>query len=206
MLRKALLAVSLVGVTAAAGVGVTYALFSDTKESAPAEFTVGTLELHGYRNQGDTVYGPMFYIDGEDDGQTDLGEDGLYPTGLWAPGDSHRRVFEIENVGSLEARLTEIGAEIEQGSLDLASALQVVVRHEHDNGPIVAQGSLADFIAAPQTLAGAPITLGTGTWPATPKTNFRIFVELPLSTGNPLQGETLKVTFFVNAEQVKNNP
>lgn len=201
MLRKMFLAASLVGITAVAGVGITFALFSDSKAADPAEFTAGNVSIYSYRDQGDTVYGPLFYIDGATDGESDLGEPGLYPTGLWAPGDEHRRVFMIGNDGSLDAKLVSIGAILQEGSVAFADQLQVTVRYQQDNGPIIAQGSLADFINNEQHLTGGPILLAVDD-----ETNFRINVKLPIEAGNELQGETLKVTFYVNAEQAKNNP
>lgn len=210
MLKKWVLAASLVGATAVAGAGITFALFTATAKTGPQDFFAGTLQLDGIRDQGDTIYGPMFYINGDDDGLSDIGDPGLYPTGLWAPGDSHHRVFQIQNVGTLDAKLVSFEADLQQGSRELAEVLDVAVYdgpYKTTAGnlisptpPVLYQGKLADLIDNGFAIAPGHVLQP---WDLA---NFGIDVSFPLNAGNEYQNTTLIVRFSVNAEQAKNNP
>ncbi|WP_374712480.1 hypothetical protein [Symbiobacterium terraclitae] len=200
MLRKWVLVASLVGVTVLGGAGFTLALFTDSVQSGGQDFVAGTLALEGNRVD-ETLEGPIFYISNTDDGAAgDL--PGARETGLWAPGDSHMREWQIENIGTLAARLTTIKA-TETSAIkgpngeDLAEVLQVTVRDVHGN--VLASGTLASFFE------GKSLTPAVVLEP-TDNLDLYITVELPLSTGNAYQGLKTVVTFTATAEQVKNNP
>ena len=183
------------GVTVAVfgGAGATLALFTDRAGPESREFVAGTLRLDGRRAGGDTVEGPMFYVGGEQ---------GLLPTGEWAPGDSVKRWFEIQNTGSLAARMTRIKATMPEGA-DTALASQLYVRVSDEFGENVAAGRLIDFLAANgKPFQGTPIELDPGDI-----LTLTFEVSLPLGTANEFQGlSATAVTFSVSAEQVKNNP
>lgn len=188
--RYVYLATALVAASFGIG-GATFALFS-AQAPASGDFVAGTLRLDGNRSGGDTVPGPMFYLN------NDLG---LKGTGLWAPGDSHKRYFQIENAGTLAARMTSISATMPNRShLEFAGQLDVRVTDEF--GLEVASGKLSDFMvtggkAFDQLIELEPSDILTLTFE----------VSLPLETNNDFQGLTAdEVSFEVSAVQVKNNP
>ena len=200
MLRKWILVASLVGVTALGGAGLTLALFSDTAQPARQDFVAGTPRLEGNRVD-ETLEGPIFYISNTEDGATDVGP-GARETGLWAPGDSHMREWQIENVGTLAARLTTIKV-TETESIegpdgqDLAEVLQVTIQDVDEN--VLASGTLASFFSG-KALSPAIVLEPTD------NLDLYITVELPRDTGNEYQGLKTVVTFTAIAEQVKHNP
>lgn len=200
MLRKWLLVTALVAVTAVGGAGLTLALFTDTADVAGGRLVAGTLKMEGNRVD-ETLEGPIFYISNTGDGASPVGP-GARETGLWAPGDSHEREWQIENVGTLDARLKEIKATETEAILgpsgeNLADVLHVTIRDVHGNE--LASGTLASFYAG-KTLT-PPIVLEP-----TDNVDLYITVELPRGTGNEYQGLKTVVTFSAYAEQVKNNP
>lgn len=198
MLRKWILVSSLVGVTALGGAGVTLALLTDSAGPVSSDFVAGTLRLEGNRVD-DTLEGPIFYISNVGDGAAGSLPGGR-ETGLWAPGDSHTREWQIENVGSLDARLVSIQAAETEAVLgehgeNLADVLQVTVRDNQDT--VLASGTLAEFYAGKQFV---PYIL----LEPTDNLDLYITVELPLSTGNGYQGTKVVVDFSAHAEQDAN--
>ena len=212
-------AVSVMALGIAAG---TVALFSASSPSSNNNFTAGTLSLSAVRDQGDTVPGPMFYTT-PDEGDTPSGVDGLFPTGPWAPGDSKVRVLILRNTGSLDAWLTSVGADLASGSMHLADKLRYCIStspivpllpgHQNDNMPqcpptdgpfpqFIAVGNLGALITADHTFDWGNIAMNAGPVPKP----FYFYVSLPLDADNSYQAETLKVDFFINAVQKKNNP
>lgn len=179
----------------------TYALFSATTTNSDSIFTAGTVALTSWRDQGDTVPGPMFYTTPAE-GQTPSGLPGLLPTGHWAPGDKHMRVLMVRNTGTLAAWLKSIQTDMTPGSsIYLAQKLQVKVTTDSAGLNVLASGTMADFINTDQTFS-TPISINPG--PA-PKVLY-FHVELPLDADNSYQGLTLRVDFSVYAEQKANNP
>lgn len=202
MLRKWLLLTAVVAATAVGGAGLTMALFTDTADVASGQLVAGTLQIEGNRVD-ETLPGPIFYISNTEDGASPVGP-GARETGLWAPGDQQTREWQIENVGTLDARLTTIKAtEQEIDSIkgpngeSLADVLQVYVRDVHEN--LLASGTLASFYEGKKITP--PVILEP-----TDNVDLYITVELPLDTGNEYQGLKTVVTFTAYAEQVKNNP
>jgi len=173
--------------------GVTLALLTDQVSTEGQELKAGTLRLDGRRAGGDTIDGPMFYLGGDQ---------GLKPTGEWAPGDTVTRWFEIQNVGTLAARMTRIKATMPDGA-DTTLASQLYVRVTDEFGGTVASGRLIDFLAAAgKPFEGIPIELEPGD-----VLTLTFEVSLPLDTNNSFQGLSAQsVTFSVSAEQVRNNP
>ncbi len=193
-MRKLHLLLATAATIAAFGVGgATLALLTDQAGPSSHEFVAGTLRLDGRRGGGDTVPGPMFYLGG---GQ------GLNPTGEWAPGDTQVRWFEIQNVGTLAARMTKISATMSEGA-DTTLAEQLFVRVTDEYGLEVAAGRLSDFLDEEgEPFRGPAIELEPGDI-----LTLTFEVSLPLGTTNAFQGLTAEsVTFSVSAEQVRNNP
>lgn len=187
--------------TSLAGGGLTYALFGASAGPAEAEMKAGTVELHGFRDQGDTIDGPMFYIAASGDGTSTGGLPGRYPTGHWAPGDTVKRVLALRNTGSLDARLKTVSASI-TGDEALARALAVKICSTTScTGDVYYSGSLWDLAQAPQLLSGPVAMTRTG-----PTKLMHFVVTLPTSAGNDLQGMTVQADFTVYAEQARNNP
>lgn len=197
MKRIWILAVAFVVMAAVAGGGMTLALFSAQSAVSDSEFVSGTLAIEANRDMGDGIPGPMYYITAAGGG-TDPNQ---YPTGLWAPGDSHHRILQVENVGSLDAKLTHMRASLESGSMYLAGKLDVVVTTDPAGTNVVATGTLADFINADQMLVGGPIDAMVGD-----VINLHFWVSFPLDADNSYQGLSTVATFTVYAEQLSNNP
>ncbi|WP_043713583.1 hypothetical protein [Symbiobacterium thermophilum] len=208
MIRTWVMAAALVLVTALAGVGVTFALFTDSREGGSHELVAGTVRIDGER-VNDTVRGPMFYIDGASDGVTHDGQEGLLPTGLWAPGDAHHRGFQIENVGTLDVKLTGMTAELKAGDEVLAGALDVKIYDDlyldedghvlNPEATLIYSGKLAEFLGSGMSFP-TPIELAPGDL-----ASIGILVSFPLDAGDAYQGTTIKVTFSAHAEQLRNN-
>lgn len=187
--------------------GGTLALFSDATASQDSTYTAGTLSLNSWRDQGDTVPGPMFYTT-PSEGATTGGLDGLLPTGYWAPGDTHMRVLLVRNTGSLDAWLVGVGADMAPGSSQyLAEKLTYKITTDGAGTNIVASGVLHDLITTdqlfPSKIAHNATTLPVHMRPPKP---FYFFVTLPLDADNSYQNLTLRVDFTVHAEQKANNP
>lgn len=202
MRKKAIL---LLAAATAMAVGVTagtYALFTASTTQAHNIFVAGTLEIDSYRDNGDTIPGPMFYTTPAEGSTGTM--DGIYPTGEWAPGDEHVRVLIIENVGSLDAWLTSLGADAHPGSsMYLADKMDYWVATDAAFSDVVASGKLGSLITTDVNLAHQiPSVVGTPT--EIQKLYFK--VKLPLDADNSYQDLDLIVDFHVNAVQMKNNP
>lgn len=191
MRRLLLAALAALVAAAAAGAGATYALFSAASGANANQVTAGTLEIEAYRDNGDTVPGPMFYIGPGG---------GLYPTGHWAPGDEVHRVLQVENIGSLDGWLKRVRAALTAGDRSLADQLLVTVSTDPGKTNVIASGTLGNFIDADQSFA-SPISIDVGDL-----IDLHFFVQLPLSTGNSYQGQSVEVSFAVYAEQKAHNP
>lgn len=197
MKRIWILAVAFVVMAAVAGGGLTLALFSAQSANVDNEYVAGTLDIEAHRDMGDGIPGPMFYIDAAGGGN----DPNLHPTGLWAPGDEHRRILQVENVGSLDAKLTHLRGFLQSGSTYLAEKLDVVVTTDPAGTQVVASGTLADFLNADQPFLGGPIEALVGD-----VINLHFWVSFPLDADNSYQGLSTVVTFTVYAEQLANNP
>lgn len=197
MKRIWILAVAFVVMAAVAGGGLTLALFSDQGSVADVEFMAGTLEIAADRDMGDGVPGPMFYIDTAGGGV----DPNNHPTGLWAPGDEHHRILQVENTGTLDAKLTHLRASLQSGSTYLAEKLNVTVTTDPAGAVVVAQGTLADFLNADQSFMPSAIEAMVSD-----VINLHFWVEFPLDADNSYQGLSTVVTFTVYAEQLANNP
>ncbi len=196
MKRIWMMAVAFVVMAAVAGGGLTLALFSDSAATATQEFVSGTLEIEAHRDMGDGIPGPMFYIDVAGGGV----DPNAHPTGLWAPGDEHHRILQVENIGSLDAKLTHLRATLQSGSMYLADKLNVVVTTDPGGMDVVTTATLADFINGDQYFP-VPIEAYVGD-----VINLHFWVEFPLDADNSYQGLSTVVTFTAYAEQLANNP
>jgi hypothetical protein len=200
MKRIWLMAVALTMVAAlATGVG-TLALFSSDPASQTDTITTGTLAIVGDRDQGDTVPGPMFYTTAAE-GETSPGlEDGLKATGFWFPGLEVVRVFQIENIGSADAKLINVSAALETDNSALADILDVKVYADEAKTQLLVSGKLRDYLTAPVPFA-AGTELASGDLGS-----YWFVVSMPRTAGNEYQGLGLRVSFNVYAEQLANNP
>src|SRR5690606_2356304 len=106
------------------------------------------------RNAGEAVPGPMFYITTAG-GATPDGTPGLYPTGLWAPGDQHKRTLTVTHdpaCSTMHAWLASAEATLTDDSYAaMADQLLVTVFAADASGDKVQVGEalLSDFLAAP---------------------------------------------------------
>lgn len=193
----AITAALLVAIGAVAG---TVALFTAKTSAAEPIYTAAELKMNSWRDQGDTVPGPMFYTTA-DEGKTPGGVPGRFPTGFWLPGDQYTRVLMIKNTGSADAWLTSVGAVLQAGSSEyLAKKLQVKVTADAGGADVLAQGALFDFVAGKAFAHRIALPVSPAPKP------LYFTVSLPLAADNTYQELPLRVDFSVSAEQMKNNP
>jgi predicted ribosomally synthesized peptide with SipW-like signal peptide len=203
MRKKAFLLLAAAAVMAVGVSAGTFALFTATTTQADNIFVAGTLQIDSYRDNGDTIPGPMFYTTPAE-GAAPGGMPGIYPTGEWAPGDSNTRVLIIENVGSLDGWLTSVGADAHPGSsIYLANKLDYWVATDAGFSDVLASGTLGSLITTDVPFAH-PVGSQVGTPTETQRLYFK--VSLPLDADNTYQNLDLMVDFHVNAVQMKNNP
>lgn len=173
----------------------TYALFHSTATNNDNQLTAGTFTLEGNRDMGETVPGPLFY-------PTDL--DGDLATGLWCPGDSYIRNFQVENTGTINGKLTNIKATL-NGDTQLADRLNVQVSTENPDvagflsSSIVASGKLSDFTSNSGKQLSSEINVDVSDI-----ANLYFKVSFPEGTAaedNPYQGNNLSASFSVYAIQ-----
>ncbi|MBF7083259.1 hypothetical protein IT084_09760 [Desulfallas sp. Bu1-1] len=204
--KKFFLALAVVLCTIALVTGGTFALFTDSTSPADTSFTAGQLVITSERDAGDTVPGPMFYVTAAQ-GATPSGQPGIYPTGVWAPGDFYMGTLTVYNraPSTLDAWLVSTQADLQSGNAAMADKLWVEVFHPEMVGSSmtdvkIAEGWLSTFLAGPVAFnKNLPCMLGGNC-----QLHFKVTFDR--SAGNDLQGEELVVTFAVNAVQKKNNP
>lgn len=194
---KLWLAAGAVLLAVALSAGGTLALWTAGASNDDNQFTTGTVVIRTYRDMGDTIPGPMFYTT-PSEGATPGGAPGLRPTGYWAPGQTHVRAIFVENRGTLAVRLARVEANQHVGtSRYLAEKLQAKVTTDLGGLSVLASGTLADFIDAPQVLAPM-LTIN----PSPAPRPLYFHVTLPSDADNSYQGLSLRVNFNVIAEQV----
>lgn len=207
MKQKLWLAMGSALFAATIGLGGTLALFSDAAD-ADVDFMAGRLCLDVHRNDGEAVPGPMFYITPEQ-GETPDGVPGMFPTGLWAPGDSHQRTLTVSNptsCSSMHAWVDSVQASLQPGSdAMLAERLWVEITTPQVGTEVkVAEGWLSDFLSGPVALRYP----GGGRIPLFLSSNrhVKFKVTFDIAADNSYQDTSLVVDFTVNAVQWKNNP
>jgi hypothetical protein len=208
MKKQVWLSLAAVAATVAVGVGTTLALFS-AGVSQGTTLTAGTLCLGSDRNDGDRIPGPMFYVT-PSQGATPGGLPGIFPTGVWAPGDEHTRTLTVYNPGTcgtgMDAWLTSVEATMRPGGYaPMADKLWVEVWTPMSGSEVkVAEGRLSDFMAGAVPLAYP----GGGKVPLYLSSNrhMKFKVKFDLGADNSYQDKSLVIDFAVNAVQMKNNP
>lgn len=191
----------------AVGIGGTLALFT-AEATVREEFTAGRFCFTSERNDGDTTPGPMFYITAHQ-GRTPDNLPGIYPTGLWAPGDTHARTLTISNprsCSSMNGWLIGASAELAAGSdAALAEKLWVqVITVESGVDKLVGEAYLSDFLAGTVPLAypsGAKVPMYL-----TSNRHMKFRVSFDHDAGNQYQDLTTVVHFHVHGQQMANNP
>ncbi|MFZ5827751.1 MAG: SipW-dependent-type signal peptide-containing protein [Bacillota bacterium] len=213
MRKRFLLALVAVAAVIGLTVGGTFALFSASTATVDNTFTAGSLCLTSERDNGDTVPGPMFYVtaaQGATTGSPSM--PGAYPTGLWAPGDAKIRTLTVSNPTScstMSAWLTSVQASLQSADVAMVDELTVEVWTQSSTGLVkVAEAPLRSFLNGPVAInypaghvdgSSIPLLL-------TSNKHFEFKVKFDLDAPNAVQGQTLVVTFAVNAEQMPNNP
>ncbi|MFZ5643573.1 MAG: hypothetical protein ACOY46_08290 [Bacillota bacterium] len=213
---KFTLALTLVIVMSLLAGGATFALFSDHVDLLDTDLmTAATLSLTSERDQGDRVPGPMFYVTAAQgattapNGPVPAGTPGLFPTNLWAPGDSHVRTLTVYNPVSsstLDAWLDSAQATIRSGEPAMAGKLWVEISTPDINNVYVkvAEGWLTEFLSGPVSMrfpGGSQIPCVL-----TGNRQLQFKVTFDASAGNDLQGDTVVVDFSVNGVQMVHNP
>lgn len=214
------LAMALVG-------GATFALFTDSDSNDGNTFSAGTVEIAVQRNASEPTPGPMFYTTTEegmgDTWQTD--ENNAAPGnahGLWKPGDSHSAEMTVFNKGSLSAKITHLGAEISgdpdfindtAAKAEFSKYLNVKIERLENGSSdqkvyitlfegalsqLLAEGGAKNFEADPKVIAGAHS--------GNISSQHLLFTcSLSKDAGDALQGKKPVVSFYLIAQQAKNN-
>lgn len=190
------------------GIGSTLALFTAQTQADELEFAVGQFCFTSERNDSDPVPGPMFYITAEQ-GATPDGTPGIYPTGLWAPGDTKTRTLTLYNprdCSTMDGWLTAVSAELADGSdRRLAEKLWVEIETPFDGEHVkVGEARMSDLLDGPIDLvypdgSKIPVLLGTNR-------HMKFRVKFDIDAGNEYQDQTLVVHFKLYGEQAPNNP
>lgn len=198
MKRMWLLGTALLTVLVMAIGGASLALFTADASNEDNTFVAGTLDIDANRDQGDGVPGPMYYFDTSGGGGTPPNQ---FPMGYLAPGDGGEdlhRVLQVENVGSLDARLIRIEGDLQSGSQYLADKLELVITTNPEATDVIYSGTVGDMITN-----GEDINIEL---PPGDIANLHFWVEFPRDADNSYQGLSAVVSFSVHAEQVANNP
>lgn len=188
------------------GIAGSLALFTDTADSSLNSIVAGEVCIVSDRNDGDSTPGPMFYIDNDTDGRTyNDAWPGIHETGLWAPGDSHKRTMTVTNgPGCLPAYLESVQLTMQPGSdAVLADKMYVkVFTPVSGNDVLVAEGPMNTFLAGPVLLRnpnGSRLALGFGG-----NRHLHYEVSFDLAADDTYENKEMLVTFSVNAIQQAN--
>lgn len=198
--------------------GATVAIFTDTANNDGNTFTAGTVDIAADRDLGDPIPGPMFYTSiaegAVEEGQEELLEN---VTGVWWPGRTVSRNLDVRNLGSLRVRLNQVSAAITSINGEDPAENQSLADYFADNmnvkiyvaghptSKVLFNGSLTTLLAGPLDCDYKPaIAPYTGLWP--PMVQLVYKVTMDSDAGNDLQGIVPVVSFYVHAEQTKNNP
>ena len=181
--KLALLSTAAVAVVAS-GAGATFALFTASAGPSGTDMQAGTVELALLDNHdGSAISSPYFSLS------------------EMAPGDKQTKEVWVKNDGTLDFRYQlDLAKTADGGELDDALILKI----ERWNGSAWVNwvGSVAfNTAAAPGALPNPGISLASGG-----QHGYRVTFELPTSTGNAAQGDSVEFNFTVSAEQTKNNP
>ncbi|MFZ5649993.1 MAG: hypothetical protein ACOY4I_03945 [Bacillota bacterium] len=211
---KLYMALALVVIMSLLAGGSTLALFSAQSQLLDNNImTSARLVITSDRDDGDTIPGPMFYVN-QQQGESQGGAPAQYPTGLWAPGDSQVRNLIVRNMRSdgstLNAWLKRVTVTLNQGSdIDLADKLYVVITtskppYPPQNDFVIARGTLREFMAGKELLyevdnSKVPQVLDSIRY-------LKFTVTFDRDAGNAYQGKNLVANFAVTAEQMIHNP
>jgi predicted ribosomally synthesized peptide with SipW-like signal peptide len=201
--NKFLIAGSLVlSLSLLSGVG-TYAFFNAQTANTNNTVTAGTISITSNRDSSDPIDGPMFYTTPED-GKVVSGDNagllGIYKDGFIKPGwESKIKTLIVTNKGTINPKLTKIGAQFVEGDSDLAGVLQAVVYRVNAPGAPPTQlysGSLQSLLTAPQSISEIDID-GKNTQETL---GFQVIFPENHTDQNAYQGKRLKVDFIVYAD------
>ena len=193
--------------------GATFALFTDTATNSNSELTAGNVDIACSRNNGDGHPGPMFYSTAEQGevGGADINPTGENIIGLWAPGDSHSRYLNLQNTGSLAAKISKVTANITNSTAlsateydEFSQMMNVQILYKWDTAQekVLYDGPLAGLLNGWVDIPAADIpVLASGCLSEV----LKFTCSLDIEAGNDIQGISPVVDFSIYAEQYKNN-
>lgn len=186
--------------------GATFAWFTDSKTIGKNSISTGTVYITAVRDDGDTYPGPLFYTTPEE-GRTPSGVNGVRPTGLWRPGDSHERTLVLFNQSSMKVRVTRVSAAIESGLAPDTDAYnefinKLNVKIYKNSSTVLYNGPLAGLLGS-GSAAGGGITMEPLNimYPSASIVSLIYQCSLDTSAGNALQGAQPKISFSVTVQQ-----
>lgn len=188
----------LLAIAAGAVGGITLAILATP---LPA-FTFNQVTVVSWRGQGDAVppgvetsgwAAPMFYPTPAEGAVPDQPE-GVYPTGLWAPGDLFSRALMVRNVEAEHmVRLEGLGVRL-RGDESLAPWFQVTVTGTHDQ--VLYEGKLSEFTAADYIVFAEAVELLRGA-----QQELVFTLSLDRDTDQRYEGKTVKADFIILASR-----
>lgn len=202
----------LIGLSLVIG-GASLAIFTDNKSNANNTFATGTIKLVQERSSGDSIKGPMFYNSKSDpngafpyDQSTPYAPPGGEAIGGWAPGDSATRSLNLSNVGTLDAKVTKVKAQVNSNGEGITEGkafenfvkyMNIEVRFQNR---VIYKGSLEHLLDDYVDLKPLILKANGG------EANLTFTATLNKKAGNDIKGKTFIFDFTLFAEQLKNNP
>ncbi|MDR3601028.1 MAG: TasA family protein [Desulfosporosinus sp.] len=193
--------------------GGTYALFTSSATNSNNTFAAGTINLDQSRDSGDSVPGPMFYSSTN----PVTNPAGLYPydqpapsgsviggeaIGGWAPGDKVTRALNLQNTGSLVARITKLQAKVNSAGVTSGAAytefindMNIKVVYNTGTGVVLYNGPLSNLLNGWVTI---PTMLAAG---HSGPLNVSFEATLDPSADNTVEGQNFVFDFSFYAEQ-----
>ncbi len=216
-MKKLVTLVMLVCLMAALVGGATLAWFTDSSQFGSASISSGTLRIDAVRDNGEWKPGPIFYTtvdEGIVPSGPDEGKPGKYPTGLWIPGMTKTRNITVTSTGSLDAKISRIGAALDGDAVFLADSeavnqfsqymqVKVFIIGTDEEGAVV-QTVLLDSTPLSDLLSanGKECTFMKDIGKNGSSQDVYFTCTLNKEAGNPLQGKKPIVSFYLIAEQV----
>lgn len=191
---------STVGLAAALAAGVVGGLALAVLSNPHPAFSYNQVSIVSWRGGGDAVpadaltagwSAPMFYTSAAE-GAPDGGPPGLFPTGVWAPGDTVARILTVRNADS-DHMMQLYSMEVRMdGDLELAPWLSLTVRDPADR--ILYEGRLSELAAGGFIPFAHPMTLRIGG-----QSDLTFTVSLSREIDQRHQGKSVQADFTLSA-------
>lgn len=196
MKKSILLSLMVIGAVAAMITAATSAVFTDQAQSTGNTFSAGTLDI----DLSDDSEGPAEAVTAS------------ITFSNMAPGDKVTKPITVSNTGSLALRYAFASGAVDGSPAGLGAAVTLKIVVVASTGACTGSTSFSSPIASGSL---SSTTFGDSTQgqqsgdrslAVSASEVLCLQAELPLSSGNPLQGASTTATFTFSAEQTVNNP